>query len=92
MSGVRADITVGNAMNEHTELKAESQVFAKTRQPIVLGRIVAIVTAVALPFCGYAIYLDTPYISGLGVVVALTLVGLSLALCLLMIANIAEKR
>ncbi|WP_143027226.1 hypothetical protein [Rhodospira trueperi] len=79
-------------MSDHPESQTDSRESAGRRQPIVLGRIVAILTAAAMPFCGYAIYLDSPYVSGLGVVVALSLVGLSLALCLLMIANIAEKR
>ncbi|KAA5606066.1 hypothetical protein F1188_08640 [Roseospira marina] len=56
-----------------------------------LARIVALLTAVAMPFCGYAIYLNLPYLTGLAIVVALALVGLSLSLALLILADMAQR-
>jgi len=61
------------------------------KQPIVLAKVVAVATAVAMPFCGYAVYMDNPYLSGLGVVVALALMGLCLSMSLLFLADLVSR-
>ncbi|MQX35359.1 hypothetical protein [Roseospira navarrensis] len=75
---------------KHADPSNRPAAFRARTQTAVLARVIGFANAVAMPFCGYAIYLDSPYISGLGIVVALSLLGLGLALALFMLADLSR--